>query len=328
MLPSHQPISKSPFWSCVGALASIALIATGCRNSTEVTAAGTIEVVETDVSPLVARVLVEEGADVTAGQILAELTQPTTAPDIEGRSAAVAQSEARLHDLETGARPAELARAAAELRAADAEVARTARDVARLEPLAAKAIVSAQQFDAARTAARTAASRRDALRAQLELVQQGARRDELRAARANVDAAQAALAGARNVAKDLTLVAPIAGHIVSRNIEPGEVLTPGISAFTIGQMRQPWVRVYVDQQIFPRLRIGTPATATLDGLPGRSFRGRIVALNDRAEYTPRVALTEDERADLLFGVKVALEDTTGTLKPGLPVTVLFPTVRR
>jgi HlyD family secretion protein len=47
----------------------------------------------------------------------------------------------------------------------------------------------------------------------------------------------------------------------------------------------------------------------------------VVAVNDRAEYTPRIALTEKERADLLFGVKVMFDDTTGTLKPGLPATV-------
>jgi HlyD family secretion protein len=48
-----------------------------------------------------------------------------------------------------------------------------------------------------------------------------------------------------------------------------------------------------------------------------------VAINDKAEFTPRVALTEEERADLLFGVKVELADTTGVLKPGLPATVTF-----
>jgi HlyD family secretion protein len=52
--------------------------------------------------------------------------------------------------------------------------------------------------------------------------------------------------------------------------------------------------------------------------------GRVVASRDRAEFTPRVALTEEERADLVFGVKVAIADTTGALRAGLPVTVTFP----
>ena len=67
-----------------------------------------------------------------------------------------------------------------------------------------------------------------------------------------------------------------------------------------------------------------PARAKLDGLPGREFTGRVVAINTKAEFTPRVALTENERADMTFGVKIEFDDNTGTLKPGLPVTVTIP----
>jgi HlyD family secretion protein len=54
------------------------------------------------------------------------------------------------------------------------------------------------------------------------------------------------------------------------------------------------------------------------------FTGGVVAITPRAEYTPRVALTESERADLMFGIKIAFTDTTGMLKAGLPITVTFP----
>jgi HlyD family secretion protein len=50
----------------------------------------------------------------------------------------------------------------------------------------------------------------------------------------------------------------------------------------------------------------------------------VVAVNTKAEFTPRVALTEDERADLTFGVKIEFSDSSGALKPGLPVTVTIP----
>ena len=72
------------------------------------------------------------------------------------------------------------------------------------------------------------------------------------------------------------------------------------------------------------LTVGSSAHGTLDGLPGKTFTGRVVAINTKAEFTPRVALTEDERADLKFGVKVEFSDSTGILKPGLPITVSIP----
>jgi HlyD family secretion protein len=63
------------------------------------------------------------------------------------------------------------------------------------------------------------------------------------------------------------------------------------------------------------------AEAVLDGAPDRPVPGRIVAINHKAEYTPRVALTNDERADMMFGVKVALSPEDGAVRAGLPTTV-------
>jgi HlyD family secretion protein len=128
-------------------------------------------------------------------------------------------------------------------------------------------------------------------------------------------------AAAEATAADLVLTAPVDATVLSRNAEPGEMLTAGQSAVTLGQVRRPWTRVYLSSLVLPRVRVGQAAVATLDGLPGRRFPGKVVSISDRAEFTPRIALTETERADLLFGVKVAFEDTTGTLKPGLPATV-------
>jgi HlyD family secretion protein len=84
----------------------------------------------------------------------------------------------------------------------------------------------------------------------------------------------------------------------------------------------------VSQRALPFVRVGDPADAYLDALPDRPFRGRVVAVADRAEFTPRVALTEAERDDLLFGVKIAFADTSGLLRAGLPVTVRLARGRR
>jgi HlyD family secretion protein len=190
--------------------------------------------------------------------------------------------------------------------------------------LAASQAVSQQQLDAATSAAHTAASRRDAAADALRLLREGARPDRVQAARAEVANARAALEGAQANVRDLTLVAPVGGSILSRHAEPGEVVGPGEALVTIGQMSRPWVRVYVNERVLPDVHVGAEATGMLDGYEDRAFRGRVVSINDRAEFTPRVALTEDERADLMFGVKVEFDDPSGALKPGLPLTVRIP----
>jgi HlyD family secretion protein len=104
----------------------------------------------------------------------------------------------------------------------------------------------------------------------------------LAGARAQVQAAKAALQGGQQTARDLVLTAPIAGMVLSRNVEPGEVLSPGVSAMTLGDVARPYVRIYVDQNVFPRIHIGDAASVVLDAFPNRPFRGTVNALSDRA----------------------------------------------
>ncbi len=315
-------------------IALVTLGAAACRRADDggIRATGTLEATEIDVAPTsagrVIRVLVDEGAYVAAGDTLAVLARPGLPGDLEGRRARVASAEAALRELENGPRPAELARAEADLRAAEADAERAAADARRLAPLAERGVISAQQSDAARGAAAMASGRRDAAREALHLLQQGTRAERIREARAALASAQAAVREAEGTASDLVLLAPIGGVVLGRHVEPGETLNPGEPAVTLGDVAHPYVRVYVPERALPRVHIGAPAAATLDGLLDHSFPGRVVAIADRAEYTPRIALTEQERADLVFGVKITLDDSTGTLRPGLPATVtVAPTMR-
>jgi HlyD family secretion protein len=316
------------------ALLALTLVA-ACRStpSNAIQGTGSLELTEVDVSPLVlarvTRVFREEGERIRVGDTLMTLTQSALPSDIAARRAAVATAEAQLRDLLAGPRPAEVQQAEANLRAAEAEALRTADDLERIAPLAGKGTVSKQQGDAARAAANSAASRRDEAREQLRLVREGARAETIAAARAQVQSAKATLAGIEQTARDLTLTASVSGTVLSRHVEPGEVLSPGISGMTIGDDSRPYVRIYVNQVVFPEVHVGDSASVVLDAMPDHPFKGTVVALADRAEFTPRVALTRDERADLMFGVKVQLVDATTTLKAGLPVTVtILPGAKR
>jgi HlyD family secretion protein len=290
-----------------------------------VRATGTIEVREVDVSPLVpariVRVLVDDGHQVRIGDTLATLTQSTTRADIAEAEAGVRAAEASLREAVAGARPREIDRAEADLRVAEAEAVRATRDFERLRPLADSGTVSRQSLDAARADAETAVGRRDAAREALRLLQEGTRAERVQAARAQVASARATLAASQAVARDLVLTAPVDGIVLSRNAEPGEMLGAGQSVLTLGETAAPFVRVYVPTRQLPAVRQGQRAVARLDGYPDRPIPGQVVAISPEAEFTPRIALTEEERADLVFGVKVALSDTTGLLRPGLPATV-------
>ena len=305
----------------------VASLLSACASAEDIPAVGTIEFTQTDVAgsvpARVERILVEEGATVRAGDTLVMLTQTGLPEDIQQRRSRLQAAESELRDLQRGARPQELERAQAELAAAQSQAVKAAQDSTRLARLLAAGAVSQADFDAVVSTARVAAARTDAARESLQLLQSGSRPDRIAAARAAVATARAQLAMGEAAAGDLVLTAPVDGQVLARHAEPGEVIAAGIPVLSLGDARHAWVRVYVRAPVFAAIRVGDTVPVTVDGLPGETFQARVTALSTAAEFTPRVALTEEERADLLFGVKLELSDTTGRLKAGLPATAHF-----
>jgi HlyD family secretion protein len=305
------------------------LLLAACRqDDTDVIVGhGTVEVTESDVGPLttarVLQVAVQEGERVRPGDTLVVLTQSAMPATIEAQRARVLAAQAALGDLARGARQQEIDAAEAELRGAASEVERASRELARMRSLAAGNAVSQQMLDNAEAAARNANSMRDAAAERVALLRAGSRPDRISQARADLANARAALAATEATAGDLVLVASQDAIVLSRLAEPGEVLTPGTPALTLGETRRPWVRVYLPARDVGRVALGQTAEVFLDGVTDRSWKGTVTVINPRAEFTPRAALTEEERADLMFGLRVLVEDTTGAIKPGLPASVRF-----
>ena len=302
----------------------ILLLAACGRNERGAVAHGTVEVTQVDLAPTqparVQSIRVQEGDRVSAGDTVAVLTQATLDATLSAQQARLAAAEANLRDLQAGSRAPEIQQAADQLSAAEAEAVRTARDLGRTRQLADSGVVARQQLDAASSAAQAAAGRRDAARAALDLARQGSRPERIRAAQAEVQSARAAVAQVHATAGDLVLTAPVPGVVLGRWAEPGEVLAAGAPALTLGQTARPWVRVYLSAAELAAVHVGQRATITVPGTT-KAIPGHVEAINPQAEFTPRVALSEKERADLLFGVKVAIDDTTGAAKPGLDASV-------
>lgn len=310
-------------------------IACGNGDSDLTVLQGTVEVREVDIAPLAAgrvvRVLVDEGDSVAQGDTIAVLTAPTLDADLDAARARVTAAEATLRDLEAGARAPEIAAAAAEVRAAEAEATRTARDSARSSSLLAAGAIAAREHDLAVTAARSAGARLAAAREAVALLQAGSRPARIAAARAEVAAARAALAAQGARTDEFVLTAPEGGVVMGRFADPGDLLAVGVPVAVVGLMAEPWVRVYVPARVLPMVHPGMEVAIYPPGAGGeRAVRrgratgagtGRVTSINPQAEYVTRTALTEEERADLLFGVRVAIDGGDTRFKPGLPVVV-------
>ena len=272
------------------------VFAFGCRTTpTTLHVAGTVEIRDIQIAPLaagrVARLLKDEGDSVRRGDTIAVLDQPGL-PALIGQRRAQAQAAQR--------RTAEVA-------AAIADSTRAANDLARAGSLRAQGIVSAQQYDALVTTAASAAARLQAVRA----------------AASESRAAAEGLAATEAIRDELVLLAPADGIILTRYLDPGEAAGVGAPVVSLGVVSRPWIRAYVGEAYVARLRLGQTVSIRADGL-ATPVSGRIVDIATRAEFTPRVALTDRERADLVFAVKVEFDDPAGRLKAGLPVTLEVP----
>jgi HlyD family secretion protein len=281
-----------------------------------------IEMDEVDVASMVGgrllRLTAEEGDTVRAGDTLAVLDREELAAAFRAQLAEAERAAAQSREVRTGPRVEEVRRARAELANAAAQLELAEKEWARAQNLLSEGVLPQAESDRARSARETALARRDAAAEQLQLLEAGSRREQITAAREAAAAARAQLVAARSRLGELVLTAPISGVVLLKNFEPGELIQPGQAVLTLGNPDSLWMRVYVAAPEIGRVRLGAPLEVHLTGFGKRGFPGRVVEIATRAEFTPRAALTEEERANLVFGVKVALAPSSGLLKAGLP----------
>ncbi|HSL23594.1 MAG TPA: HlyD family efflux transporter periplasmic adaptor subunit [Vicinamibacterales bacterium] len=330
-------------WRAVAlALVMGSFAAAGCGNGSgdgAVRATGYVEATEVRVSAEVGgrvlEVAVDEGARVQQGSLLARLD--TTDLELALRRARAERdaADAQLRLLQAGARPEELRQAQAQVDAAEADV-RAVRaelesagaDLARFESLLAANAGSRKQRDDAATrreqaAARVAAAEERARGARefWARLRSGARRQEIEAARARVGAVDAQIASIEENIRDARLVAPVGGVVTTRLIDPGEMIAPSMPAVVITDLDHAWANVYVEEPYVPRIKLGESVQVITDA--GQRLPGKVTFISPRAEFTPRNVQTANDRAKLVYRMKVSVDNREGVLKPGMPVEAEF-----
>jgi HlyD family secretion protein len=158
------------------------------------------------------------------------------------------------------------------------------------------------------------------------LVTQRAR--EVEAARAAVEQARAAVRLTETARGNAVLRAPIAGVVISRSVEVGDLVTIGSPVLTVADLIRPYLRIFVSETDMGRVKLGQPVEVRIDGDPKRVFQGTVQEISNRAEFTPGNVQTKEERVKLVFAVKVSLANPEGILKPGLPADAVILTVAR
>lgn len=293
-----------------------------------VTATGMIEITQADLTPKVSGYLVErkfkEGDSVVQGEIIAVIDKTDYALKYQESVASFQSAQSKLNDLQAGSRSAEIASYRAAAISAQNSRDKAASDYQRYEKLYQGGGISAQSLDNYRVALTTSEGNLEQAQAAYQLALEGNRTDAIQAQRHVVEQTEAAMQSAQRILQDTDVKSPLTGKVLSKNYEVGEFVSAGSPIATIGDLSDCWVKIYVPSTLLGNVKLGQEAEVKIDSYPSQIFKGTVKEIATEAEFTPRQTITKNERANLVFAVKVYLENPDGIFKPGMPAEVRIP----
>jgi HlyD family secretion protein len=157
-----------------------------------------------------------------------------------------------------------------------------------------------------------------AAQAELDLLRAGPTTADVSTAEANLRQVLAALEALQVQREKMTLLSPVAGLVSSRAIEPGEIAGSGATLLSLADLDRVKLTVFVPETQVAKVNLGQPVEVAVDAYPARTFMGNVTFIAHEAEFTPRNVQMEDQRANLVFAVRVSLENPEHLLKPGMP----------
>ena len=275
---------------------------------------------------------------------LSEILAGPRPQELANSESLVAGAQAKLDELKAGARREDVATAEATIRREKVEFDRLEKERNTYHALAQTNAISLEARDLIDAQFKTSKERVTEAEEHLKLLNAGARQEELDQARAALKGATAhhelikagprnetidrARANVRHATEVLELAkirlgfakinAPATGMILSKEVEAGEYVAPGTPVLTIGDLAHIWLRAYIDESDLGHVKLGQEVLVTCDSFPEKEYKGTITFISSQSEFTPKIIQTEKERVKLVYRVKIALDNTSLELKPGMP----------
>jgi HlyD family secretion protein len=262
---------------------------------------GLIEATEVIISSEVTGRLINlnfsEGDEIHTGDIIGLIDTTTIALRLNDAAALIRAAETKVQSASLAIEQAEYNHGLAK------------KEFDRVDALVKSGSANRQQYDQLETALQQAA---------LAKKQAGAARD---AAEADLLRARAGYDIMKKQLSDCMPISPLAGTIVDKFVEAGELITTGKQLIKVARLDTVWVKIYLPPSDLTRIKLG--GTAKVDTEDGQTavINGTVSWISDAAEFTPKNVQTKESRADLVYAVKVSIPNSEMRLKIGMPVAV-------
>lgn len=317
----------------LASLCALTAVLGGCgaeQDRSQLTLSGSVDARELDlafqVGGRIEALHVDEGDAIASGQVVAELDARDYALALEAAEAEARAANRALAALQAGTRSQELRVAEADVQRAGAELQLAADELGRVAKLVPRRLASEEQLQQKQVQHEVARTRLEQAQQTLHLLREGPRQEDVERAAAELAARESAVATARTRLGYARLASPGGGVISVRLAEKGEVVAAGQPVLRLTELAHPWVRAYLNEQDLARVRLGQPAEVRVDGA-ARPFQGRLSFISPEAEFTPKTVETRALRVDLVYRIKVDVDNAEGLLKVGMPADVTLQLAR-
>jgi HlyD family secretion protein len=301
------------------------LLLPGCDNLAVDEALGTLErdriVLKATAGEIVVAQPVPEGTMVAAGTLLVQLDDRRQQAVVAAAKAQLAQAEFHLEELRNGARPEDIAAAAAKVAGARAALLEARASYDRVVSLEQQKLAARAQLDTARAARDEAEASLSSAREELLRLTNGTRKEQLDQAAAAVQAAAARLSLEKHNLRELAVVATRDAYLDSLPWHVGERVTAGSTMAIMLADDRPYARVYIPEPWRTRLRVGDRRPVKVDGVAA-SLIGELRWIATEPAFTPYFALNSNDRARLVYLAEFDLEGGR-ELPTGVPAQVLL-----
>ena len=265
-------------------------------------------------------VLVREGDEVTAGQVVAVLLSPELEAKAEQAEASVDAAASQNAKAQHGARQQEIVAAQANWERAVVAHALMETTFKRIENLHTDGVVSLQKKDEAAMQLRSAGLAVGAARAQYDMVREGARVEDRATAGAMVRQAKGGRAEVEAYRKETRMTAPISGEISQRTAEPGEIVSAGLPILTILDLSDAWVTFNLREDRLNGLALNEGLEVRVPALDNRTVPLKVTYIAPAGDYATWRSTGESGGFDLrTFEVRAKPAHPEKGLRPGMTV---------
>jgi len=300
------------------AAAALSIVLLSCSGSSDgrIESSGTIEGTDVnigvEVSGKIGAVRVDEGSRVSAGDTLLVVDDTEYQIQLRQALANLASFESAYRLAAEGSRKEDVVQAEAAFRTAET-------DFSRMKALLAEHSVTQKSYD-------DAYARFVAADQTYRKLKSGLRPEEIEGTRVRRDQAEAQADLLKKRVRDCHVLAPSAGIITLRSVEPGELVSTGMTVLRLTYLDRIKLMIYVNEADLGKVHLGQTGLISIDAFgKGKSVEGKVSYISPLAEFTPKNVQTKEERTKLVFGVRIEAENTDGALKPGLPADAVLLT---